>query len=64
MRNPRVEEVIITENELRGNGTPESPYRRILQVWTKQGDLIAEHDSMLDGVLQSTVSDQHHSNNK
>ena len=46
MRNPRVEEVIITENELRGNGTKESPYRRVLQVWTKDGILIAEKDPL------------------
>jgi hypothetical protein len=44
MRSPRVEEVIITENELRGKGTEESPYRRVIQVWTKDGTLIAEKD--------------------
>ena len=44
MKTPRVEEVIITENELRGDGTENNPYRRVLQVWTKDGELIAEND--------------------
>lgn len=40
----RVEEVIIAELTLRGDGTEENPYRRITQVFTKDGELIAEHD--------------------
>ncbi len=41
---PRVEQVIITEQELRGKGTEASPMRRIVQVWTLDGQLIAEMD--------------------
>jgi hypothetical protein len=41
---PHVEEVIITELDLIGDGTPGSPYRRMLQVWSKDGHLIAERD--------------------
>ena len=40
----RVEEVIITELDLIGDGTPGNPYRRRLQVWSKDGRLIAERD--------------------
>lgn len=44
MRNPRVQQVIITEQELRGNGTEADPFRRVLQVFTLDGELIAEDD--------------------
>jgi len=35
------EEVIIT-HEKRGLGTDKDPVRKILQVWSKEGQLIAE----------------------
>ena len=37
-------EVIITDLELRGNGKPEEPYRRVTQVYEKDGSFIAEND--------------------
>lgn len=37
-------EVIVTDLELRGNGTVENPYRRIYQVYDKEGNLLAEDD--------------------
>lgn len=40
----RCEEVIITDLLLRGSGTNEDPYRRVVQVWSKDGNLIAEND--------------------
>ena len=39
----RVQQVIITTNARRGDGVKE-PIRRILQVWSMDGDLIAERD--------------------
>lgn len=37
-------EVIISSLTLRGKGTETSPCRRIIQVFEKDGRLIAEHD--------------------
>lgn len=37
-------EVIITTMQTRGKGLPGDPIRRITQVWTKAGELIAEYD--------------------
>ena len=37
-------EVIITDLTVRGKGTDDDPLRRILQVWQKDGVLIAERD--------------------
>jgi len=42
--NAKCEEVIITDILLRGKGTPSDPYRRVVQVWAKDGTLIAEKD--------------------
>jgi len=41
----RIEEVIITDLASRGNGVT-TPYRRITQVFTKAGELIAEYDPL------------------
>lgn len=41
----RMEEVIISELLRRGAGTPQSPIRKVLQVYSKDGKLIAENDS-------------------
>jgi hypothetical protein len=40
----RCEEVIITDLARRGKGVKHSPIRAIVQVYTKQGELIAEYD--------------------
>jgi hypothetical protein len=40
----QVIEVVITRLLLRGKGTPDSIMRRVVQVWTTDGVLIAEHD--------------------
>jgi hypothetical protein len=45
--NAKCEEVIITDILLRGKGTPSDPYRRVVQVWAKDGTLIAEKDEHL-----------------
>lgn len=47
----RVEEVIIVE-VARGNDTTGlTPIRKVTQVWSKAGELIAEHDSRDGGVF-------------
>lgn len=43
----RVQEVIITNNLRRGDGK-ETPIRAVLQVWSLDGDLIAENDPIKD----------------
>lgn len=40
----RVAQVIITTNARRGEGTKESPIRVIKQIWSMDGELIAEVD--------------------
>jgi hypothetical protein len=37
-------QVIRTTLTLRGDGTPEDPYRRIVQYWSTDGELLAEGD--------------------
>jgi hypothetical protein len=37
-------EVVITTNATMGKGVPNSPIRRIVEVWEKDGTKIAEHD--------------------
>ena len=37
-------QVIRTTNKLAGQGTELSPYRRVTQYWTLDGDLLAEVD--------------------
>ena len=39
-------ELIVVEKEKRGNGTIDSPFRNITQVYDKHGVLIAEKDSL------------------
>lgn len=43
----QVVEVIVSKQLLRGNGK-ESPYRRVTQVFSKDGLLIAESDPCID----------------
>jgi hypothetical protein len=42
----RCEEVIIINLTSRGSGVKHSPIRTIVQVYTKQGELIAENDPL------------------
>lgn len=44
---PRVDEVILSE-EKRGGGTCDSPMRLVLKVHTKEGELLAERDSITE----------------
>ncbi len=45
----RQETVIITRLECRGKGTSQSdPVRRITQIWSLKGELIAESDPFKD----------------
>ena len=39
-----IEELIVTNLTLRGKGEEGSPLRRIRQVWTREGELVAEYD--------------------
>ena len=39
-----VMQVIRTTNHVRGTGEKDSPYRRITQYWTLDGDFLAEVD--------------------
>lgn len=43
----KIVEVIFLEI-LRGDGTKENPTRYVYQYWTKNGDLIAEIDTLTD----------------
>ncbi len=36
----------IVTDDLRGHGTEEDPARRVLQLWTLEGHLVAEHDAL------------------
>lgn len=38
-------EIIITD-ECRGSGTIEDRYRRVTQFWSKEGELLGEHDTV------------------
>ena len=49
--NPHVEEVIISNQEERGKGTLQNPYRRVIQVFTKKGIMIAENDKMMEEAI-------------
>lgn len=42
----RLIQVIETDLELRGNGTKASPYRRVVQYYSLDGQLLAEVDSV------------------
>ena len=48
----KCEEVIITNLTLRGSGVEMDPYRRVVQVYTKDGVLLAEHDPCLAELLR------------
>ncbi len=42
--NARLIQVIVTDLDLRGMGTPEDPIRRVTQYWSTDGELLAEND--------------------
>lgn len=46
-----VAQVIITRNAQRGDGTNEKPLRNITQVWSMDGELIAERDPLRDSLV-------------
>lgn len=37
----------IATDDLRGKGNGDDPYRRVAQLWTKDGKLVAENDPVL-----------------
>lgn len=51
-----LQELIVTDLELRGSGTRYSPIRRITQIWDREGDLIAEFDPLLHSILKEFAS--------
>ena len=53
-RGAKLMQVIIT-TALRGAGHMLSPFRVVTQVWTAEGELIAEHDPMPGGVQHGEV---------
>jgi hypothetical protein len=53
--NARCEEVLITDLLIRGDGTQKNPYRRIVQVWAKDGTLIAEKDEYQTSAMPPVV---------
>ena len=48
MKDAEVIQVIRTRIMLRGKGEPGSPYRRIVQYWSLEGELLAEVDSFCE----------------
>jgi len=48
MFDAHTEEVIITDLERRGKGVGDDPVRRVIQIWRKDGTLLAEKDEWLD----------------
>ena len=48
----RCTELIITEDTLRGTGVDMDPYRRVTQVFTKDGELLAERDPSIGSLLR------------
>ena len=42
--NAKLIQVIVTDLDLRGNGTTEDPIRRVIQYWSVDGKLLAEND--------------------
>ena len=48
----RCTELIVHEDALRGAGVEGSPYRRVVQVFTKDGELLAERDPCLGNLLR------------
>jgi len=48
MFNAHTEEVIITDLETRGKGIEGDPIRMVIQIWRKDGTLLAEKDEWLD----------------
>ncbi len=53
--NAKVIQVIRTELTLAGEGTKESPMRRIVQYWSLDGDLLAEWDPRNPGNVMPTT---------
>lgn len=45
LKDVTVQQVIVTTNMRRGNGSTD-PIRKVLQVWSMDGDLIAENDPL------------------
>jgi hypothetical protein len=46
------QELIIHEDAMRGSGVDMDPYRRVTQVFTKDGELLAERDPSLGHLLR------------
>lgn len=50
--------VIRTDMECRGNGTPDNPYRRIVQFWSLDGVLLMEEDPLDNAAPLPTTTDE------
>lgn len=57
MNTPHIEEVIITTRALRGDGKRGSPVRRVLQVFRRDGQLIAERDEWREQHLEALAGE-------
>ncbi len=45
----QIKQIIITQLTTRGDGTKDSPYRRVTQFWDMEGNLIADFDATEEG---------------
>ncbi|HAY32566.1 MAG TPA: hypothetical protein PK536_10185 [Ignavibacteria bacterium] len=53
----KVKELIVTDLSRRGNGRDEtSPVRSILEVYTKNGELLAVHDSQGNYTVEQLIA--------
>lgn len=51
------EEVIISNQKIIGTGTESSPKRRLIQVFTKSGELIAQQDTLpVDNNMEELIA--------
>jgi hypothetical protein len=58
MFNARVQQIIITELTIRGEGTERSPIRRVTEFWDFEGNKLAEVDPMADREKQPRTLDK------
>jgi len=53
----QVKELVVTDLSRRGNGRDEiSPVRAVLEVYTKEGELLAVHDSQGNYTVEQLVA--------
>jgi len=63
MKDIECKEVIISRLTTKGNGTEENPYRKVVEVYDKDGTLIAQNDDTFKEVFPQFLH-KIHSNQK